>query len=48
MIMQRLLGRKRPQELVEDPRPTTAYLKKYRETTDRHVDKDPQKGIGGM
>ena len=46
-IVDRLLGRTRPRGQGKGPRPGRNYLEQYRESTDRHVDVDPQRGIGG-
>jgi SAM-dependent methyltransferase len=48
MILDRLRGRQRPRGQGKGPRPDDRYLEQYRESTDRHVDRDPQRGIGGM
>jgi SAM-dependent methyltransferase len=46
-MLDRLPGRKRRRGQGEGPHPGGRYLQRYRERTDRHVDKDPKRGIGG-
>jgi SAM-dependent methyltransferase len=46
-IIDRLLGRTRRRGQAKGPRPGASYLARYRDTTDKHVDKDPKRGIGG-
>ena len=47
MILDRLLGGNRRRRRGKEPRPGEQYLERYRESTDRHVDTDPKRGIGG-